>query len=168
MNKSNFEETNSDHFSMETVDLDDIDKSILSELQKDGKLSLRDLSERIGKSVTAIKNHLDRLLEKKIIKDTIAVVDCCKIGYHEMLIISIRHNTRESIQKIFENLNAIEGINAIYQVTGQYPILCLAKCVSKMDQMNILEKIKGINGIEEVVTQVVMQRIKEDFRVKIP
>ena len=150
------------------VDLDEIDKKILTFIQEDGKASLRTISKAIKSSLSTVKNHLDRLNEIEVIKRTIAVVDCCKIGYTEMILISIRVNSSVGIQEILNNLEKIEQINAIYQVSGNYPIFCMAKCVEKEDQINLLEIIKKTDGIEEAVTQVVLNRIKEDMRVKIP
>ena len=152
----------------ESINLDTIDKNILRQLQLDGTLSLRKLSKATGSSVTAVKNHLDQLKQKEVIKRTIAIIDCCKVGYHEMIIFTLRINAGVPIMDIFERLESIEEVNAIYQTSGNYPILCMAKCITKDNQINLLERVKEIDGIEEVITQIVMRRIKEDFRVIIP
>lgn len=152
----------------ETIVLDELDKRILEALQEDGKSSLRELASKVPNSVTAVKTRLDRLKENGVILHTVAVVDCCKIGYHEMLIFSIRLNNRSSSSDVINNLENIDGINCIYQVSGVYPLLCMAKCISKDDQIDLLESVKAIKGIEEVTTQVVLRRIKEDMRVRIP
>jgi len=152
----------------EKVHLDKIDKKILTYIQDDGKASLRTISKVTGSSLSTVKNHLDRLNKIEVIKRTIAVIDCCKIGYTEMILISIRVNSSVGIQEILDNLEEIEQINSIYHVSGNYPIFCFAKCVEKEDQINLLEDIKKTKGIEEVVTQIVLKRIKEDMRVKIP
>lgn len=148
--------------------LDEIDKKILTFIQEDGKASLRTIAKAIGSSISTVKNHLDRLNKIEVIKRTIAVVDCCKIGYTEMILISIRVNSSVGIQEILNDLEEIEQINAIYHVSGNYPIFCFAKCVEKEDQINLLEVIKKTNGIDEAVTQIVLKRVKEDMRVKIP
>ena len=150
------------------VNLDLVDKKILTLIQEDGKASLRTISKAINSSISTVKNHLDRLNEIEVIKRTIAVVDCCKIGYTEMILISIRVNSSVGIQEILDDLEKIEQINAIYHVSGNYPIFCFAKCVEKEDQINLLEEIKKTDGIDEAVTQIVLKRIKEDMRVKIP
>jgi DNA-binding Lrp family transcriptional regulator len=153
-----------------------------SSVNKEGKkilnrsLSLRKIAKIIQNhfpdkpipSVTAIKNHIDFLEENEVIKHYIAVVDCCKVGYRDMLIITLRINTSVPIDDIFTELEKIKDINAIYMTSGTYPILCLAKCLSKEHQIGTLENIKRIKGIDEVHTQIVMRRIKEDMRVKIP
>jgi Lrp/AsnC family leucine-responsive transcriptional regulator len=158
-------ESQQDH---EIVKLDPIDKKILKYLQQDGKASLRAISKEISSNVSTVKKHLDKLLEKDVILDFVARVNCCKIGYREMVLISIRVNNSVKIQEICESLEKFVEINAIYQVSGSFPLFCFAKCVEKMDQIELLERIKMVNGIEEISTQVVLQRIKEDMRVRIP
>ena len=159
----------------DVIQLDEIDKKILEVLQQDGKASLRGIAEKISNgypgskpSVTQIKNHLNFLEENGVIKHYSAIVDCCKVGYNEMLIFTLRINTSVSIDDIFEELEEIEDINAIYQTSGVYPIMCMAKCVSKEHQIRLLERVKSITGVDECITEVVMRRVKEDFRVKIP
>ncbi len=161
-------DNNSVENSHEVVDLDKLDKKILYYLQKDCKITLRQLNVLTGSSVNAIKSHILKLNESGVIKDYIAVIDCCKVGYNEMLIFNLRINANIPISDIFSNLEKIEAINVIYQTSGMYPILCMAKCVTKQEQIELLESVKKIDGIDEVITQVVMQRVKEDMRINIP
>jgi Lrp/AsnC family leucine-responsive transcriptional regulator len=148
--------------------LDDLDKKILRKLQDDGTMSLRKLAEEIGASVSTIKNHYDQLIANQIIKKTSALIDCCKIGYHDMLIFNIRVNNSVPMQAITDQLADISRINFIYQVSGTFPIMGMAKCLDKNAQIDLLETVKQIPGIEEVTTQVVLRRIKEDLVLEIP
>lgn len=162
-----------EHMNHTAVNLDPIDKKILELLQEDGKRSLQDIVELLEKdhitsNISTVKRHIDRLKENGVIKDTIAVVDCCRVGYREMLILSLRVNTRVSMNHILEDLNKIKEINCIYQVSGNYPILVMAKCVEKENEIHLIEEIKKVDGVEEIITQVVLRRVKEDMRVKIP
>ena len=152
----------------EIIKLDEIDKKILKYLQHNGKASLRAISKEIASNVSTVKKHLDDLVDNDVILDFVARINCWKIGYREMVLISIRVNNSVKIQEICDSLEQIEEINAIYQVSGSFPLFCFAKCVEKMDQINLLERIKTVPGIEEISTQVVLQRIKEDMRVQIP
>ncbi len=162
------------HPSHDKVDLDGLDRKILSYLQVDGKASLRKIAEHldakygIKSSISAIKNHIERLTNHGVIKDYIAVLDCCKIGYREMLLLFIKVNSSVSMKDTLSQLEKIDPINAIYQVSGSQPIFCMAKCVEKEDQIDLLEQVKAIGGIEEINTQVVLQKVKEDMRVAIP
>ncbi|MCF2140965.1 MAG: Lrp/AsnC family transcriptional regulator [Candidatus Lokiarchaeota archaeon] len=150
------------------IELSDIDKKILQILQEDGKASFRKIAKKLNSSVSTIKNHVDKLTETGVIKAYSALIDCCKIGYKEMLLLSIRVNNVIPIQDIFNKLIEIEKINSIYQISGNYSIFCMAKCIEKEDQIQLLEKVKFIPGIEEIHTQVVLQCVKEDIRISIP
>ncbi|RLI64304.1 MAG: hypothetical protein DRO88_07700 [Promethearchaeia archaeon] len=150
------------------VELTQLDKQILQILQENGKASLRSIAQKLNSSVSAVKNHVDKLTETGVIQSYTALIDCCKIGYKEMLLLFIRVSNSVPISEIFDKLAKIDKINAIYQISGTYAIFCMAKCVEKEDQILLLEVIKKIIGIEEIHTQVVLQRIKEDLRVKIP
>ena len=85
-----------------------------------------------------------------------------------MILLFIKINSTVGIQETLCNLEQIEEINSVYQVSGSQPIFCTAKCIEKNDQINLLEKVKMIKGIEEITTHVVLQRVKEDMRVRIP
>ena len=152
----------------EIINLTSLDRKILMELQKDARHSLRTLSRLTESSVTAVKNHLKKLTDTGVIKYYAAVVECSKIGYKEMMIISLRLNTYAPVQDILIDLQAIDKINCIYQISGEFPILLVVKCISKSKQIEMIETIKRIKGIEEVKTEIVMDRIKEDVRLAIP
>jgi Lrp/AsnC family transcriptional regulator for asnA, asnC and gidA len=150
------------------IELDEIDKNILRILQADSKTSLRSIADKTKHSVSTIKSHIDRLVNECVIENFIAVVDCNRIGYREMLHFYIQIRPEVKINQVIEELTKIRKINCIYHVSGDYPIFCIAKCVAKKDQIELLEQIKSINGIEKLTTQVVLQRVKEDMRVSIP
>ncbi|MHA1820616.1 MAG: Lrp/AsnC family transcriptional regulator [Promethearchaeota archaeon] len=149
------------------IKLDDLDKKILRLLQDDARLSLRQLATKTGTSTTAVKNHLEYLKRNEIILNYVTIIDCNKVGYKEALLFWIRVNTNVKIDKILDELKKIDKINAIYQISGASPIFCIAKCVSKDDEIELLEEIKDIEGVEEIITQVILRRIKEDMRVNI-
>lgn len=154
--------------SHEPYDLDDIDRDILRHLQEYGRDSYRDIANKLKKSVSTVSKHIKNLEEHGVIKHYIAVVDCCKVGYKEMIMIFIKTDTSASIQDVLCSLESLPDINAVYQTTGSQPIFCIAKCLEKDDQIQLLEKIKRIKGISDFSTQVVLQRVKEDMRIKIP
>lgn len=154
--------------STEITKIDEIDKKILCLMQDDGTRSLRDLSRELNISVSTAKSHYDRLIENGIIKKVMALVDCSKIGYREMLIFNVRTSVSEPMANILENLSKIENIKFLYHISGTYPILGMAKCLGREGQIELLERIKHVPGVEEVIPQVVLQKVKEDPTIIIP
>ncbi len=156
------------------VDLDELDRYVLAVLQEKGDLSLRKIAKRIEEkfgeefSITAIRNHLDKLNQLHVIKDIIARIDCSLIGYREMTAFFIAVKPKVPIEKVGRALAKIKNTNAVYQTTGKFSLICLAKCLEKTEQIKLLESIKAVDGIEEINTEVILRRFKEDLTVKIP
>ena len=150
------------------VELDDTDKEILRILQFNAKTSLKDIEEKVGLSTTSIKKRIDRLIEKQVIKQYVALIDCRHLGYREMVMASLRLNSSHPIKKVKEQIETMEKIKFAYVITGDYPIFVMAKCLDHGDSMEIIENLRNLPGVEEVKTQIVLDKIKEDPSVIIP
>lgn len=55
--------------------VDDLDRSLLQELQKDGRASFAVMGERIGLSASAVKRRVDRMVDTGIIRGFSVLVD---------------------------------------------------------------------------------------------
>ncbi|MHA1104397.1 MAG: Lrp/AsnC family transcriptional regulator [Promethearchaeota archaeon] len=146
---------------------DHVDKQILELLQEDSKITIREIAEKIEKSQTAIRTRIQKL-EDNIIKKYMAIIDCRKLGYREMVMASLRVNSRSPITQIKEEIEIMSKIKYAYIITGDYPIFLMAKCLDHEDSMKLIEKLRNLPEVEEVKTQIVLDRIKEDHMIIIP
>ncbi|MHA1150198.1 MAG: Lrp/AsnC family transcriptional regulator [Promethearchaeota archaeon] len=153
---------------MELADLDKIDKSILRILQNDAKRSLRDIEKEIGLSTTAIRARINNLKDRHIIKKSITLIDCSQLGYREMILASLRVNTEKPLEVIKLQIEAMVEVKFAYVVTGEYPLFVMAKCLDHQDTVKLIEKLRNLPGVEEIKTQIVLDKIKEDPTVIIP
>ena len=148
---------------------DDTDKQILEILQEDAKKTIREIALKTKKSATAIRARIQKLeKEDKIIKKYIALIDCNKLGYREMVMASLRLNTTIPLELVKKEIESMEKIKYAYQVTGEYPLFIMAKCLNHQDSMGLIETLRKLPGVEEVKTEIVMDRIKEDHSIIIP
>jgi DNA-binding Lrp family transcriptional regulator len=152
---------------MDIQDLDSVDKQILELLQEDGKATIKEISQKTGKSQTAVRERIKNL-EKSLIKKYTAIIDCSQLGYREMVIASLRVNSSLPLEDIKKEIDKIEQIKYAYIVTGEYPIYLMFKCLDHEDAMSLLEKLRNLPGVEEVKTQLVLDRVKEDHTIIIP
>ena len=148
-------------------EIDGIDKDILELLQNDAKITIKEISVKVGKSPTAIRSRIVRL-EENLIKKYVALIDCRQLGYREMVIASLRVNSSEPLERIKEYIECMEKIKFAYIVTGEYPLFIMAKCMDHEDSMVLIEKLRNLPGVEEIKTQIVLDRIKEDHTIIIP
>lgn len=149
------------------TDIDETDKIILNMLQKDAKTTIQSLSEATGKSSTAVRSRLQRL-EKDYIKAYAAILECSKMGYREMLLASCRLNATQRLSEIKENVEKMREVRNAYITTGEYQLFVMAKCLGHDHAMMLIESLQNLPGVEEVKTQMVLDRIKEDHTIIIP
>jgi Lrp/AsnC family leucine-responsive transcriptional regulator len=147
--------------------IDSTDKQILELLQENAKLTIREIADRTEKSQTAVRSRIQRL-ERELIKKYIALIDCSKLGYREMVMASLRVNSRRPLEQIKEEIEKMQRIKFAYIITGDYPIFIMAKCLDHEDSMDLIENLRNLPEVEEVKTQLVLDRIKEDPTIIIP
>ncbi|WP_375175799.1 Lrp/AsnC family transcriptional regulator [Pseudooceanicola sp.] len=70
--------------------LDDIDRKILRVIQKKGRISNADLSEKVALSPSACHRRVQRLEAEGIVKDYVALLDARKIGLPSTIFVEIK------------------------------------------------------------------------------
>jgi Lrp/AsnC family leucine-responsive transcriptional regulator len=71
-------------------DLDAIDRKILSFLQSDGRITMAELADKVGLSVSPCHRRVKLLEERGVITRYIASVDQKSLGLHVSVFISIK------------------------------------------------------------------------------
>ena len=71
------------------MDLDSIDRRILETLQKQGRMSNADLSERVNLSASACHRRVQRLEEEGFISGYVALLNARKMGRHTVVFVEI-------------------------------------------------------------------------------
>jgi Lrp/AsnC family leucine-responsive transcriptional regulator len=77
---------------MPNIELDKMDRKILAELQRDGRLSNQELAERVSLSPSPCLRRVRRLEEQGYIQRYAALVDPAKVGLGLLAYITIRLN----------------------------------------------------------------------------
>jgi Lrp/AsnC family leucine-responsive transcriptional regulator len=147
--------------------IDDVDREILDLIQNNGKLTIKEIADKVDKSPTAVRSRLQRL-ERDYVKKYVALIDCRLLGYREMVMASLRVNSKQSIEQLKTKIENMDKIKFGYIVTGEYPLFVMAKCVDHDDSMGLIKELRSLPGVEEVKTQIVLDRIKEDTTIIIP
>ena len=70
--------------------LDDLDRKILSELQKDAEQSLDEIARRVGSSKTPVWNRIRKMKDQGVIARTTAILDPESLGLEACFFVLIR------------------------------------------------------------------------------
>ena len=105
--------------------IDQIDKKIISLLQKDASLSIKEISSQIGLSPSPCWNRIQKLQELGIIKKKTAILDPNKLGYNNRVFIFIKtskHNKNWS-EKFKNYILKQNNVLGLYRISGSYDYL---------------------------------------------
>lgn len=150
--------------------LDRIDRSILNELQNDGRLSNVELSRRVGLSPTPCLERVRRLEEQGYISGYFAQLAPDKLGAAMLVFVEITL-VKTSVD-IFEDFSAavrtLDDIQECHLVSGNFDFLLKARVADMSSYRKLLgDTLLQLPGVSESRTYVVMEEVKQTTSIKI-
>jgi Lrp/AsnC family transcriptional regulator len=79
-----------------SVRLDDLDRKILRELQKDASQSLDDIAKTVGSSKTPVWNRIRKMKDAGVIGQQTVILDPEKLGFDACFFVLIRTSAHEA------------------------------------------------------------------------
>lgn len=100
--------------------LDSIDKVIISALQEDAKVNIKDLADRVSLTKTPVYERIRRLEESQLIEKYVAVVDRNKLGQSMVVFcnVSLESQKLEQIEAFSEAIEKLPQVMECYLLGG--------------------------------------------------
>jgi Lrp/AsnC family transcriptional regulator len=140
-----------------------MDRMILAELQRDGTLSVDQLSERVSLSRNACWRRVKMMEEAGIITGRVAVVDPEKLGFGLSVFILIRttHHEPEWLKKFRDAVTAIPEIIGVYRMSGDLDYVLRARVPDVKAYDRLYQRLIAKVPLSDVSASFVMEEIKE-------
>jgi DNA-binding Lrp family transcriptional regulator len=143
--------------------LDEIDITILQELQKDGRISNVELARRINLSPPATHARVKHLDEQGYIRQYAALLDHERMGYDMMCFISVslQLHQLEELETFRVIINDMPEVLECYHVTGEFDYLLKVIIHNRQDlQRLVVKKLTPIPGVARIYTSLVLTEVK--------
>src|SRR6202045_2524611 len=100
--------------------LDTINRKILALLQSDGRITMQELADKVGLSVSPCHRRVKLLEERGVISRYIATVDQKALGLHVSVFISIKlaRQKEEDLDRFAKAIWKWDGGRECYLMTG--------------------------------------------------
>ena len=72
----------------------------------------------------------------------------------------------KKIREIERIIAKDKRVTCVYDVTGEYDIIVIAKFRNREDMNRFVKGVLSIDGVEKTNTHVVLEIVKEDFRLE--
>ena len=148
------------------IELDETDRKILRELQRDGRRSFKKIGENVGVSEATVFVRVKKLQEKGVLKGFSAVVDPKTVGKPLTAIVLVRAHPK-TFSGMLDALKKFDDVYEIYDVTGEYYSILKIKTSGTDELGKIIDQMGNIEGIAGTETIIVLRTVKEEFGVRI-
>jgi len=141
------------------------DRSLLHELQKDSRLTMQELAERVGMSSSACWRRVRNLEESGVIDRYAALVNPRKAGFSlsSMTLVSLARHEEKNVEKFVREVMRHPEVLECFATSGEADFH-LRVVVEDMDAYNAFldDFIFRLPGVSQVRSNIVLKEIKVD------
>lgn len=145
--------------------MDKIDRKILAELQKDGRLSVTDLAERIGLSLSPCHRRVKALEESGVIAGYRAMLNHQKIGFlfSAIVFVTLRDGDKKAIAAFEDALIQIPEIIQAQRLFGDPDYSLHVVCPDLAAFQKLYDdELSGLPSVLRLTSTLVMKDIVFD------
>jgi DNA-binding Lrp family transcriptional regulator len=153
--------------------LDEKDIAILALVQRDCKLTAREIARKIDSPITTVFAKIKRMEERGVIKEYRAVLDPKKLdcGTTAFILASVTYGVRNEEKPFSQRERAAEiakfpEVQEVHIITGDWDLLIKlrAEGVDTIGQF-VIDKLRFVRGIEKTLTCMVFETCKETTEI---
>ena len=145
-------------------ELDKIDRSILFILQQDARISITDLAEQVGLSVTPCGERVKRLEKERVILGYHAHLDPHALDLSLLVFVEIKLSAKSGMifEKFKKEIVKLQSVLECHLVSGDFDYLIKARIPKMADYRKLLGDILlTLPGARESRSYIVMEEVKE-------
>jgi Lrp/AsnC family transcriptional regulator for asnA, asnC and gidA len=141
--------------------LDDVNKRIIEQLQRDGRMSYATLAKKIGLSEAAARQRVQRMLDTGVMQ-IVAVTDPLTLGFHRQVMIGMK--VEGDMRVVADQIAAISEVDYVVVCAGSYDVLAELVCADDEHLLSLLnDKIRAIPGVVNSETFVYLKLAKQTY-----
>ena len=143
--------------------IDPIDRKILSELQRDGRVTIQDLAERVGLSASPTLRRIRMLEEAGILKGYVALVDQARVGLPVSVFASVKleRQREEELDRFAEAVARWPEVVECYLMTGRHDYLVRVVVPDLAAYERFLkDKLTRLEGVGSIESSFALGQVK--------
>ncbi len=146
--------------------IDELDRKIVRAMNKNARMSFREIAREVGGSATAVIHAVKKLEASGALKGYAPVIDPAYFGFQLAALIAIRISQGKLIeaqQKIAEDPH----VAAVYDVTGEWDSFVVGYFRDREDLNGFVKKLLSIKHVYRTVTHIVLNIVKDEKRLPV-
>ena len=152
----------------EPISLDKTDLAILTLLQQNARMTVKEIAEQVFLSTTPVHERIKRLENTGVIKQYAALVDLSKVRKQIMVIcyVSLREHSKAAGAKFIKHILSLSEVVECYNISGEFDFMLKVIAGDMDDYYNFhVNKLSQSENIGNVQSIFVMGIIKQTHLV---
>lgn len=143
------------------MELDIVDKTILSHLRSDAKFQIKDIAQELRMHPNTLLQRIRKLEKNGLILGYITDIDFEKAGYDLQLIISMKiRSGKAGDMEQLKDLIAIKEFEAVYAASGNWDVIILARVRNRAHMLEVIQKVGEFSLVVETNTSIILHDYK--------
>jgi len=151
--------------------MDSFDRHILSLLQRDASLSLKDLAETVNLSTTPCWKRMKKLEEGGYIRAKVALLDPVRLGLRLSVFVQLKTQRHDSLwlATFAETVMQFEEVMEFYRMSGEwdYMLRVVVDDIAAYDSF-YKKLITSTEGLSNITSSFAMEQIKYTTELPLP
>lgn len=142
--------------------MDDLDRKILTEMQRDATLPLEALGQRVGLSRNACWRRIRALEEAGVIRARVALVDPARIGLPLTVFLHCRAGAHDAawLETFARAIRSLPQVQGAWRMTGDLDYLIRAQVADMADYDRLYRALIARVPMGDVSASFVMEEIR--------
>lgn len=133
--------------------MDDVDRKIMALLRENARESFTNMADAVGTSEGTIRARVKRLMDDGVIrKFTIRTA-----GSNVKALIEVAVTNNVNTSDIAAKIRAWDGVESVWEVTGENDIVVVADCPNTSDLNAIIDKIRDVPGTQATRSRLILK-----------
>ncbi len=145
--------------------MDALDKQILAELQNDGRLTMTDLSHRVGLSLSPCHRRVRALEKAGVIAGYRAHLDAAAVGlaFHALVFVTMRSAEHDTLAAFEDAVTEVPYVVQAQRLFGEpdYLLAVVAHDLAAFQQLYD-ERLSTLPGVQRLTSTLVMKTVVAD------
>ena len=141
--------------------LDAIDRRMVAELQRDGRVSINELAKRVNIARATAYSRFDRLVERGVITGFRAVVDPAAMG-RTMAALVLLDIDQHHWPHALPALSALPGVDYVALTAGDFDIAMLVRVADVRElRTMVLERVQALPEVRSTKTVFILDEVRD-------
>ena len=147
--------------SADAIDLDEVDRLIIRELQADGRIPYSKLGPTVGLSQAAVRQRVQRLIDRGVMQ-VVAVTDPATLGFAVQAMVAV--SVTGDVRNVATALEDLAEVEYVVITAGRFDLLVEVVCTDTHHLLDVVnDRIRAIKGVTSTEVFTYMSLVKQTY-----